>query len=297
LQPLPGARRTRRRCSGSCGPTARWRPMGWKHARPWHGRPPRVGRPARVRAPSGLVAARAAREAWGLTRRAAGVPFLAPTARARVKRLGVWRGGSAEEPSRDAHGERRSRGGHHGAPVGLCAASLGRCATPPGAAVVCLARGGGQGGQAEPQQAADVAGGPRPAGAHAVRACGVRGLLPPRVGTARWRAPGRHGRRRASGPQQPRPSPRRWPRRRRPARPKAARGRAPAASEPRPLRGPRGWRAALRPWRGGSAAREAGPALSRPCLPAWRGAATARPSAVPGTTREQRGAARRAARA
>ena len=107
MQPLPGARRTRRRCSGSCGPTARWRPMGWQHARPWHGRPPRVGRPARVRAPSGLVAARAAREAWGLTRRAAGVPFLAPTARARVKRLGVWRGGSAEEPSRDAHGERR----------------------------------------------------------------------------------------------------------------------------------------------------------------------------------------------
>ena len=82
---------------------------GWEAPPAWNGLPPRAGRPASVRAPRGLVAVRTARGAWVWTRRAACVTLLGPTDRARVNRIWVGRGGSADEPPRNDHVERRSR--------------------------------------------------------------------------------------------------------------------------------------------------------------------------------------------
>ncbi len=48
-------------------------------------------------------------EGSALTRRMACVTSLVPTDRARGNRIWVWKGGSADEPSRDDHVERRSR--------------------------------------------------------------------------------------------------------------------------------------------------------------------------------------------
>ena len=96
---------------------------------------------------------------------------------------------------------------------------------------------------------------------------------------------GWHGMRRAGGPQKLGPSQSLSHRRWRQASPEAAIGRAPAASEPRPIRGPSGWSAAMRSWRWGSAARCVVRAPSMRCLLGWRCASTAMPCSAPYATR------------
>jgi hypothetical protein len=119
---------------------------------------------------------------------------------------------------------------------------------------------------------------------------------PPRVVTARGRAPGRHGMRRLGSPQQPGPRQRLRHRQRRQASPEAAIGRVLAASALRPIREPSGWSATMRTWRWGSAVRCVGRGPSMSCRQGWRSASTARPCSVRCAIRCKSSAARRAAR-